>query len=776
MYHPDCRLGSIFELPRIYLAALMLVFLFGAPHASAEWSGLAACKTAQNAETKISLCTQAISKLRDPSQLERAYLRRGNAYMEQQQFAAAVSDFTKIIALHPGVAGYYDDRQAAYKGLGNFRAALSDANMAISLAPKMAFAYQSRGLLLDSVGQSERALVDFNTVITMEPRNPSYLNVRGETLVRLGRANDALSDFDNALLFDPSATYVLKGRASANAQLGNSKAALSDIRNFMRAYPTDADAPAILAAIEGPSTSTNTNASSGRNVIASTVRIGDVDVSRADVLATFCRSAEVMGDNCKAASGYPSDDSSTSCNVELDGGIFQQRYEARTIIYASYRSDCESHATNYGGSVLLERKGPSLRFISFVRGYAVGQNCLSVAGDYDSDALYCITQYDGMGEHGTTLASYLPSRQNADDFNAIESASVISADTHYKNDPVDCSKRIAYLEIKNVRPGPREQTVLVDVKYADSELIKAACASGGYKPNDDDEVPKGSVFLAPGQAKQAPFVYDIQLRVFLPLQRYSDEADSSRPSSQPPSLIAAAPINENRVALVIGNSMYKNVPPLANPEDDASAIASKFKALGFKTVTLMTNASQAQMMSALSDFSDAANKADWAVIYFAGHGLVIDGKNYLVPIDASLKTDRQVALQAISLDQLIGAISGAKKLRLVFLDACRDDPFLNQMNFVSAKRRVSRGLARVEPETGTLVAFAARDGAVAADGDAGSHSPFTTALLTNIGIPGLELSLMLRKVRDDVLHATGNEQEPFNYGSLPGEEYYFSAK
>ena len=114
----------------------------------------------------------------------------------------------------------------------------------------------------------------------------------------------------------------------------------------------------------------------------------------------------------------------------------------------------------------------------------------------------------------------------------------------------------------------------------------------------------------------------------------------------------------------------------------------------------------------MSALSNVADQVGWAVIYFAGHSLMVDGKNYLVPVDASLKADRSVALQAICLDQIMGAINGAKKLRLVFLDACRDDPFLKQMSFTSAKRNAPRRLARVEPETGTVVAYAARDGAV----------------------------------------------------------------
>ena len=133
----------------------------------------------------------------------------------------------------------------------------------------------------------------------------------------------------------------------------------------------------------------------------------------------------------------------------------------------------------------------------------------------------------------------------------------------------------------------------------------------------------------------------------------------------------------------------------------------------------------------------------------------------------------QVAFEAVSLDQVMNATSGARNLRLVILDACRDNPFARKMVVAGGSRSLSRGLAPVEPNAGTMVVYAARDGGVAKDGD-GSHSPFTEALLKYLGEPNLELSLLFRKVRDDVLRATDNNQEPNSYGSLPGAEFYFA--
>jgi tetratricopeptide (TPR) repeat protein len=765
----------IFSIRHFALFSLLLAVLClsAPPQVFAKQAMWNACKSAKTASEKISTCSQAISSLRDRSILEQAYLLRGRAYMAQRQFDMATADFTKLIGLHPGLASYYQERQAAYKGAGNLQAALNDANKAIELAPKQASSYQNRGSLFGAMGRWQQALDDFNTALSMEPRNSGFLNMRGEALVKLNRPGDALHDFYSALLVDPKATYVLKGRALANMQLGNYQAAVSDIQLFIQAFPADSDGPRILASLKGSSNAPTTASAAGQVSTSGVTNLSDT-VTKANILATFCQPQDIAGDSCKLVRGYPSEVPGAACNVELNGGIFSQRYEEAQLIYASYRSYCESHATSYGGSVLLQRAGSALKFVAFVRGTPIGSNCVTVAGDYDQDSLYCISQNDEIGQHQTWLATFEPVRQNADIFNVIRTTTIISASTSRDNDPVDCSKRVVYLEVSKLRAGPKPQTLLMDVRYADNDIIQAACASGGYKPANHDQAPKGSVFLAPGEAKSEPFVYDIQSREFSSLRRYLDETVLPSPGPVATSrAITVVPANEDRVALVIGNSDYKNVPALPNPQSDAAAIAEKFKALGFNKVTLVTNASQQEMISALSEFSDVANHADWAVVYFAGHGLVIDGKNYLIPVDATLKTDRQVALQTISLDQLTDAISGARKLRLIFLDACRDDPFLNQMTVTDASRSLSRGLARVEPNSGTVVVYAARDGAVAADGNAGSHSPFTTALLDNIGDAGVEINLLLRKVRDDVLHATENEQEPFIYGSLPGQAYYF---
>lgn len=231
-----------------------------------------------------------------------------------------------------------------------------------------------------------------------------------------------------------------------------------------------------------------------------------------------------------------------------------------------------------------------------------------------------------------------------------------------------------------------------------------------------------------------------------------------------------------RIALVIGNSTYSAVPALSNPRRDTELLAGVLRSTGFEAVKLLSDLGRERFVEALQTFAREARQADWAVIYFAGHGIEIDGINYLVPIDARLETDRDVKFEAISLDQVLAAVEGAGKLRLVMLDACRNNPFIPRMRATTATRAISRGLAPTEPATGTLVVYAAKHGQTALDGWAG-NSPFVTALAKNLPAPGIEINKLFRLVRDDVMAATGGRQEPFTYGSLPGrEDYYFVSR
>src|SRR5690348_16238677 len=227
---------------------------------------------------------------------------------------------------------------------------------------------------------------------------------------------------------------------------------------------------------------------------------------------------------------------------------------------------------------------------------------------------------------------------------------------------------------------------------------------------------------------------------------------------------------ERRVALVIGNSAYKSAPRLSNPVNDAALVGGMFRKAGFDNVDVRLDLNAADMRRSLREFAGRTRDAEIAVIYYAGHGIELDGTNYLTPADAALETDGDVLDETVALDRALFAVEPAKQLRLVILDACRDNPFAKTMKRTIASRAVGRGLAKVEPTSpNTMIAFAAKAGSTASDGDS-RNSPFATALVDRLPMPGLDLRKAFGFVRDDVLKTTANRQEPYVYGSLGGND------
>jgi formylglycine-generating enzyme required for sulfatase activity len=230
---------------------------------------------------------------------------------------------------------------------------------------------------------------------------------------------------------------------------------------------------------------------------------------------------------------------------------------------------------------------------------------------------------------------------------------------------------------------------------------------------------------------------------------------------------------EKRVALVIGNGAYMKVPPLRNPTSDANAIANLLRKNGwFDTVEIKADLGVNAMRKALRDFSEDVRDADIAVVFYAGHGIEVSGTNYLIPTDAVLERDVDLEDEGISLDRVIRTVERARRLQLIILDACRDNPFVRTMRRTVANRSIRSGHGDIDERmlpANSLIAYAQRTGGTADDG-LGDNSPYTAALLKHVFTPGLDVELALRRVRDEVLNATRNRQEPFKYGSLGGPE------
>src|SRR6266436_2567152 len=236
---------------------------------------------------------------------------------------------------------------------------------------------------------------------------------------------------------------------------------------------------------------------------------------------------------------------------------------------------------------------------------------------------------------------------------------------------------------------------------------------------------------------------------------------------------ANSALADKRVAFVVGNGAYKNVAPLPNPAIDAKSMARVLRNVGFDVVEGV-NLTRDTMTAKLLDFGKKAEGADVAVFFYAGHGIAIDGANYLLPVDADLKSEMDVKLgAAINVDLTLEQTMSDAKVKLVFLDACRDNPFAAKIRSAKATRSVNvqTGLAEMKSGEGTLIAFATGPGQTALDGEVGTNSPFTRALLANLTEPGVEIQQAMTKVRAQVNEETQKQQLPWGHTNLIGSVY-----
>ena len=230
---------------------------------------------------------------------------------------------------------------------------------------------------------------------------------------------------------------------------------------------------------------------------------------------------------------------------------------------------------------------------------------------------------------------------------------------------------------------------------------------------------------------------------------------------------------DRRVAFVVGNGAYQNVDALPNPPVDAKAMAALLRNTGFDVVEGI-NLGRDAMTARLRDFALKTPGADVAVFFYAGHGISVNGRNYMIPVDGDLKSEVDVKLgAAIDIDVTLDQTMSDAKVKLVFLDACRDNPFAAKIRSASKTRSVvvGSGLVEMKSGEGTLIAFATGPGQTALDGEAGTNSPFTRALVANITQPGVEIQQAMTKVRAQVNDETNKNQLPWGHTNLTGSVY-----
>jgi len=325
-------------------------------------------------------------------------------------------------------------------------------------------------------------------------------------------------------------------------------------------------------------------------------------------------------------------------------------------------------------------------------------------------------------------------------------------------DPVKSERDRQVAEVEAARRKQQELEEKLNVEARERERQVAEAETARRKQQELEEKLSSEFRERERQAAEVEAVRRRQQELEAQLAALQSQS-ASRPSQQ-------TAVVRNAHALVVGNAAYPGSMRLANPVNDATAISQKLRSLGF-TVTTVTDMNRQRLVQAMTQFRRSAASADLSLLFYSGHGVQIFGTNYILPTDVDQSDVAQATIQGVRLNEVVENFMPGKT-KLVFLDACRDNPLMK-----TGDRSVSVGLAPIAVAQGTLISYATKDGQTASDGVGARNSPFTTALLEHLADPQ-DIGVVLRKVREKVMQATGGKQQPWEYGSLTGGELVLS--
>ncbi len=663
-----------------------------------------------------------------------------------------------------GVPGYLSNRGVAKIAKGDLESAIKDFSSALDRKPNFVDGFRNRGLAYHMQGDYDSAIADFKRALKLDDKSAALYNARGTSLVSKEELDLAIADFDRALKLDRKFAKAFYNRGQARFLKKDFSGAIADLDAYIGFVPGDpkgyiqrGDARKEKADFAGAIADFGAAIDADpRNWEAYSHRgearrlQGDLQAARTDhdKAVELEANPEAYVNRALTHGDLGSYDKAVAdCSEAI---LLKPRYDLAYANRGRFRrlaGDLQASLTDLDKAVELNPR--SFRALSFrgetllargdsERALADFTDSLRIAPDFVSAYAGRGQAYEKLGERAKAKADYAKAKT----LSAVADAGLAK--------PAQELAKTRLAAIEKEEDAAKIQLAQRDVREK-LEADKSKEAERERKRREEQ--------LERDRAQAQ-----------IEIARLREQLEAKEPVQELPAIDPG-----RRVALVIGNSAYRSVANLPNPQRDAKAVATTLRKLGFETVIAENDLTRDQFRTALNAFEDKAKSADWAVVYYAGHGIEVGGVNYLIPVDAKLFASSDVEWEAVKLDLVLQATQRAKKLRLVMLDACRNNPFANRMRVADATRSVGRGFARIEPAKGTLVAYAAKDGEVAQDGD-GENSPFTTAFLKYAAKPRLEINLLFRNIRDDVLKATGGAQEPFIYSSLPGEEFYLAVK
>jgi tetratricopeptide (TPR) repeat protein len=629
-----------------------------------------------------------------------------------------VAACTRLIAAKKDLLRAYVQRARLYIRRGdNWNQAIADLEEALRLDAKNVEALSLHGVLTFN-RDAARAVAEMNEAIRLDPKSAIARNSIGFFHNAKGDYDRALAEINEAIRLDPKYGYPYKNRGMIYENKGEFDKALADFRMALNLDPEKKERL-------------------GRDAAQGIERIQQKLAAAGGSRPAPAASTD---DQAICFRGAARDENAAACtrliaSGKLSGGELGRAFLQRAII-SNRNGNFDGAMADSNEAVRLDPNNANAR-------------ALRAAG------------YVRKGDYDRALADLQQARR-------LDPRSVLTANVFgfYYNAKGEYDRALTELN-EAIRLNPNGM-------YA----YKDRGTSYEHKGEHDKALAdfrKALSFDPEGKERVGREAWEgierVQQKLAALRAKPAPTATQTSPAAQTsPSLVTTLPTDSRRrVALVIGNGKYQFAAPLPNPPNDAADIAHALRKLGFDVVE-GRDLDRPGMDNAIRQFSRKLDGADIALFFYAGHGLQVNGKNYLVPIDAKLERPGDLMLDAVDIGNVLAQMEAEKRVNLIFLDACRDNPLARSLarSLGTRSSAVGQGLASIQSAIGTMIAYATQPDNVALDGE-GRNSPFTAALLKHIVTPGLEIGTLMKRVRADVIAATREKQVPWDHSSLIGD-------
>jgi tetratricopeptide (TPR) repeat protein len=708
----------------IFCGVMMLAGL-----SSAAADDFADCNSANTQpNVGIAACTRMIGAgMLQGHDLAVAHRNRGEGHFNKHEDDEAIADYTRAIVLDPNYALAYRGRGRVLGRKGELNGAILDFNEALRLDPNAAIVYSDRGVAWRMKGEFDRAFADFDAAIRLDPKYAAAYHNRGYAWDLKGDYDRAIADYGEAIRLNPKDAIAYNNRGHSWQHKNDLERAIADYTGAIQADPKYSLAY--------------------RNRGSAYNRKGDFDHAIPDF-------DQLIGLNPKDIAAFVERGNAWRGKHDIDRAMADYENAIRidpnnALAHRSRgqafeeKGDVDRALADYSEAI---RINPQDATAHFMRAFALSRKGALDSSIADYNEVIRINPADATAHSNRGI---LLSKKGDVDRAIADFTEAVRLDPGYTG--ALAHRGLAYESKHDIERARADFTAVLSLppKY-----------TSGKWAHDTAQV-RLAVLTPPAAAPAATAGPAMKSVVEAP--------PVSAPASSQPTIVAPVRPVGARLALVIGNGAYRNAPTLPNPSNDAHAIAKALRDIGFQVIEA-TDLDRAGMEGVLLDFLQKAPSANVRLLFYAGHGMQVDGNNYLVPIDATVKSKNTAIFELVDIDRILKGLDDEAHANVIILDACRDNPFETR---IAPSRSGGRGAGLSGYEAvgaGTLIAFATAPGNTAADGS-GIHSPFTVALLKHIGTPKLEVNQMLTRVRIDVAAATEKKQVPWVNSSLLGEVF-----